>query len=67
MKIYFLVRLQAENYIYFAQHAENLGSKNASRRRKKFKTVKKALFEGKCDLGYFLCMKRMRCGQNQFL
>ena len=49
MKIYFLVRLQAENYIYFAQLFFLFWSKNASRRRKKFKTVKKALFEGKCD------------------
>ena len=54
MKIYFLVRLQAENYIYFAQHSESLGSKNASRRKKKFKTVKKALFEGKCDSRIFV-------------
>ena len=67
MKIYFLVRLQAENYIYFPQQFLILGSKNASLRRKKFKTVKKALFEGKCDLGLFVWMKRMRCGQNQFL
>jgi hypothetical protein len=54
MKIYLIVRLQAENYIYIPHRILILGSKNASRRRKKFKTVKKALFEGKCDLGLFV-------------
>jgi hypothetical protein len=54
MKIYFLVRLQAEIYIYIPQRIWISGSKNASRRRKKFKTVKKALFEGKCDSRIFV-------------